>query len=228
MVLSDLKFSKEKVQEICNILEIPYFELNGDIELGSSEKTLLNNEDLNELTEKFCFIGVDGTTTRISDDAESPTQVSISNIMWGIHNMRTHTIKYDQRIVYEARELLEKSSVRTILEIKSVICLMLARNILTKIMVRCYEFKNGEVIFEDNLLEMDLFKLHARIKKGFFVDIDHYKSATEVKHITPKKVGVFRKIANFPLFRYLLIRMSIIVRYNIPWKLKVLYSKNLY
>ena len=127
MVLSDLTFAKEKVQEICDILEIPYFELNGDIALGSTERNLLNNEDLNELTEKFCFIGVDGTTTRISDDAESPTQVSISDVVWGIQNMRTHTIKYDQRIVYEARELLDKSSVRTILEVKSVICLMLAR-----------------------------------------------------------------------------------------------------
>ncbi|MBA7541235.1 hypothetical protein ES705_33542 [subsurface metagenome] len=127
MVLSDLTFAKEKVQEICDILEIPYFELNGDIVLGSTERNLLNNEDLNELTEKFCFIGVDGTTTRISDDAESPTQVSISDVVWGIQNMRTHTIKYDQRIVYEARELLDKSSVRTILEVKSVICLMLAR-----------------------------------------------------------------------------------------------------
>jgi len=127
MVLNDLPFTKEKVQEICNILDIPYSEINGRITLGSTERTLLSNEDINELTENFCFIGVDGTTTRISDDAETPTQVSISNVLWGIREMQTHTINYDQRIVYEARELLDKSSVRTILEIKTVICLLLAR-----------------------------------------------------------------------------------------------------
>ena len=127
MVLNDLTFTKERVQEICDILEIPYSEINSKIKLGSTERTLLRNEDINDLMKNFCFIGVDGTTTRISEDTEAPTQVSISNVLWGIREMQTHTIKYDQRIVYEARELLDKSSVRTILEIKTVICLMLAR-----------------------------------------------------------------------------------------------------
>jgi len=103
MVLNDLTLTKEKVKEICDILEIPHSEINGRITLGSTERTLLSNEDIDYLTENFCFIGVDGTTTRISDDAEAPTQVSISNILWGIRGMQTHTIKYDQRIVYEAR-----------------------------------------------------------------------------------------------------------------------------
>lgn len=105
-------------------------------------------------------------------------------------------------------------------------CVMLTRNILEKIMFRCYEFKNGEVIFEDNLLEMDLFRLHARIKKGFFVSIGHYKSESEVKYISPQRVGILRKIANLPLLRYWLIRISTIARYNIPWKLKVLFNKS--
>jgi hypothetical protein len=107
-------------------------------------------------------------------------------------------------------------------------CLMLTREILDKINFRCHEFKNGEVIFEDNILEMDLFRIRSRFKKGFFVSIEHYRSATEVKHIKPQQVGLLRKIANFPLLRYLLIRMSIMIRYNIPWKLKVIRGKRIF
>lgn len=104
-------------------------------------------------------------------------------------------------------------------------CLMLTRDILEKVKFRCYEFKNGEAIFEDNLLEMDLFRLGSRVKKGFFLSINHYKSATEAAHITPQPVGILRRITNCALARYWLIRVSIMIHYNIPWKLKVLLSK---
>ena len=104
-------------------------------------------------------------------------------------------------------------------------CVMLTRSILEKVKFRCYEFKNGEVIFEDNLLEMDLFRLGSRVKKGFFLYISHYRSATEARHITPQPVGILRKIANCAFARYWLIRASIMIQHNIPWKLKVLLSK---
>ncbi len=104
-------------------------------------------------------------------------------------------------------------------------CVMLTRSILEKVKFRCHEFKNGEVIFEDNLLEVDLFRLGSRVKKGFFLSINHYSSATEFRHITPQPVGILRKIANCAFFRYGLIRVSIMTHYNIPWRLKVLLSK---
>ncbi len=104
-------------------------------------------------------------------------------------------------------------------------CMMLPRSILGKIRFRCYEFKNGEVIFEDNVLEMDLFRLGSRIKKGFFLSISHYTSATEARHITPQPVRILRKITTCAFARYWLIRASIMTRHNIPWKLKVLLSK---
>ena len=103
--------------------------------------------------------------------------------------------------------------------------MMLTRNILEKIRFRCYEFKNGEVIFEDNVLEMDLFRLGSRIKKGFFLSINHYRSVTEARYIAPQPVGMLRKVANFAFARYGLIRASIMTRHNIPWKLKILLSK---
>ena len=104
-------------------------------------------------------------------------------------------------------------------------CVMLTRSILERFKFRCYEFKNGEVMFEDNILEMDLFRLGSRVKKGFFFSLSHYISAAEVKHIAPQPVGILRKIVNCPFVRYWLIRASIIIQRNIPWKLKALLSR---
>ncbi len=104
-------------------------------------------------------------------------------------------------------------------------CVMFTRSILEKVKFRCYEFKNGELIFEDNLLEMDLFRLGSQIKKGFFLSINHYRSATEVRHVTPQPVGIFRKIANCAFVRYALISVSIMIQLNIPWNLKVFLNK---
>ena len=104
-------------------------------------------------------------------------------------------------------------------------CVMLTRSILKKLRFRCYEFKNGEVIFEDNVLEMDLFRSGGRIKKGFFIPITHYENSTEGKHIEPQRLGLWRKIANNNFIRYMLIRTSILTRYNIPWHLKLILNE---
>ena len=104
-------------------------------------------------------------------------------------------------------------------------CVMLTRDILEKLRFRCYEFKSDEVIFEDNVLEMDLFRSGGRIKKGFFIHITHYENSTEGKHIEPQRLGPWRKITNNNFIRYMLIKMSIAARYNIPWHLKVLLSE---
>ena len=104
-------------------------------------------------------------------------------------------------------------------------CVMLNRSVLEKLNFRCYEFKNGEVIFEDNMLEVDLFRLRSRVKKGFFLTINHFDSANKMKQITPRPVGVFRRLSNHQLLRYGLIRASIVCRYNMPWRFKVLISR---
>ncbi len=83
-------------------------------------------------------------------------------------------------------------------------CMLLSRNILEQITIRCLEFKNGEVIFEDNLIELDAFRAKRRIKKGFFVTISHYTSKTEFKRITPRPVDSIRRITEFS-FRQVLL-----------------------
>jgi hypothetical protein len=97
-------------------------------------------------------------------------------------------------------------------------CLLLTREALEKIKFRCYEFSNGQVINEDNVLEMDLFKSGYRIRKGFFLSIDHYISQQEVKPISPQKVGIYRKIMTSSLIRFCLIGISTVIHYNIASK----------
>jgi hypothetical protein len=104
-------------------------------------------------------------------------------------------------------------------------CVMLAREIMERLQFRCYEFKNGETIFEDNVLEMDLFRLGGRARKGFFVAITHYTSPTEARHVTPQPLGLARRAVNLGVIRYVLIRASILVRCNIPWRMKVFLNR---
>ena len=104
-------------------------------------------------------------------------------------------------------------------------CVMLNKRTLEDIDFRCYEFKNGDVIFEDNVLEMDLFRLRRRVRKGFFVPITHHMSPTDSRHIEPQRLGLARRLTNWPPARYVLIRASIALHYNIPWNLKALLSR---
>lgn len=104
-------------------------------------------------------------------------------------------------------------------------CLMLTRNILKKVSFRCYEFKNGQVIFEDNLLEMDLFQMRGKIRKGYFVSIDHYINEKQANHIDPQKVDVIRRVTSSALVRYCLIKASVFLKWNIAWSLKVLLNR---
>lgn len=98
-------------------------------------------------------------------------------------------------------------------------CLMINKKILGKITFRCYEFKNGRVISEDAVLDMDLFKYRARVNKGIFVSNKHYVNSQEYYAIEPQPVSWFRILTNSLLVRYILIRMSILAKYNIARKL---------
>jgi len=104
-------------------------------------------------------------------------------------------------------------------------CVMINRSILEKIRFRCAEFKNGDVMFEDNLLELDSFRLRSKIKRGFFLYVSHYKSANEARNIEPHPVSLYQRIRNSVLVRYVLIRASFVVKRNIPWRLKIIADK---
>jgi len=85
---------------------------------------------------------------------------------------------------------------------------------------RCREFKNGDVLSEDELLDFDLFRLGCRIKKGIFVAIQHYKNSIESNEIHPQKVRGFKSLSHNLFIRYCLIGTSLIVHCNIPLRMK--------
>jgi len=95
-------------------------------------------------------------------------------------------------------------------------CCMLNRRTLEKISFRCLEFKNGEVIL---LQELDLIKLGSKVKKGFFLCINHYKSKNEAKSVDPQPLGLFRSITTSRFVRYILISASIMLRHDISGRL---------
>jgi len=102
-------------------------------------------------------------------------------------------------------------------------CIMINKIILDKITFRCYEFKNGQVIYEDQLLDMDLFSSHARVNRGIFVSIKHYINSQKYYAMEPQPMGWFRAVTNNSLVRYILIRTSILMKYDIAGKLHSLF-----
>jgi hypothetical protein len=102
-------------------------------------------------------------------------------------------------------------------------CVMIRKRLLQEIKFRCYEFPNGQVIFEDNLLEMDSFLAGARIKKGFFVAIEHYFDENNFAGIKPKAVSLSRKLINNPALRYAAVRIAISLKFNFLWDIKKMF-----
>ncbi|MFC1904405.1 glycosyltransferase family A protein [Chloroflexota bacterium] len=101
-------------------------------------------------------------------------------------------------------------------------CLLINREILNKITFRCHEFKNGEMFTEDDLFQMDLFKHRARVNKGIFVSINHYRNNQEYYAIEPQPMGWFRRVTNNLLLRYMVSKMNMLARHHIFHKLRVL------
>ena len=94
-------------------------------------------------------------------------------------------------------------------------CVLINRKTLAKITFRCYEFKNGWVIYEDESLDMDLFSCRARVKKGIFVPIKHYTDSGQCYAIEPQPMGWFRKLTNSLPVRYVMVRMGILFERSI-------------
>lgn len=98
-------------------------------------------------------------------------------------------------------------------------CLMLRQWLLPRINFRCYEFPNGEIIYEDEILDMDAFRNHMKTRKGIFVHIQHYIDRNHYISIAPQSTGWLRAVYNSLIIRYILLKASITTRYNIPRRL---------
>ncbi len=104
-------------------------------------------------------------------------------------------------------------------------CCMLTAAVVKEIVFRCLEFKNGAVISEDSLLELDLIRSGKRIKKWFFLAVSHYENENLAKSVGPQPVGLYRRITHSALVRRLIIGASIAFRRDVGWWLLTLEYK---
>ncbi len=206
--------------------------------MATSEKNYAANL-MNMLTD----YGVRGSV--ISYDIESPyySKDRIWNIASGREAIRKHFLQksYPQYLLFLDLDMtFETSVIRTMLKamqgydvvfsgypfkdegsgLAGCGCVMLTREVLEKIKFHCYEFKNGEVIFEDNLLEMDAYRKGFKINRGYFIGIKHYLSADKFRYGKPHDVIILRKILHNSRIRYFLIRLSVAIKFNVPWFLR--------
>ena len=106
-------------------------------------------------------------------------------------------------------------------------CSLFTRKALEEIIFRCIEFYNHSTIDEGEVLEMDAFSKRLKFKYGFLLAVDHYSTNVNYRHIDPHPVSVLRRISNARLFRYLLLRASVMFKFNIASSLHGLISKRL-
>lgn len=99
-------------------------------------------------------------------------------------------------------------------------CNLIGKEIIGKVKFRCREFKNGVIIEEGNMFEYDTFRKRAKIKKGVFVKIEHYSSLTEKVSVSPRKFSLIKRLMVQPLIRYLIVRISLIVKQDISLKIQ--------
>jgi len=104
-------------------------------------------------------------------------------------------------------------------------CSLLTRSALQRITFRCIEFYNHRVIDEGEILEMDAFSRRLKFKLGYLLSVDHYNTDGSARHIEPHPVGLFRKVSNARLLRYILLKASVKCKYNIPAGLYTLRSR---
>jgi hypothetical protein len=106
--------------------------------------------------------------------------------------------------------------------------LMLNRKAFSLIPIVCREFKNGNALYEDDLLDMAFFQHRIRVKKGIFVANRHYSRRDSFLAIAPQRVTPFRELANALFPRYLILRLSILLKRHIALELHILLSKHVW
>jgi len=99
-------------------------------------------------------------------------------------------------------------------------CTLLSRKILKSVNFRCYEFKNRDALCEDEVLEFDLNRKWRKVKRGIFLNIDHYKRSNEALHIRPQPIPFINRLVNQSWIRYILVRLSILFQRNISFRTK--------
>jgi hypothetical protein len=99
-------------------------------------------------------------------------------------------------------------------------CCLMNRAVAERIRFNCYEYKSGFGITEDMVLELDLITSHVRMRKGFFMKIDHYDSDGRAWSVVPRKMGFYR-ITQSVWIRYLVLKSERVTHWAIGTRLRM-------
>lgn len=95
-------------------------------------------------------------------------------------------------------------------------CTLIKKEIFENVSFRCMEFKHNYHLIEDgNMFEYDAFRKGARFRKGVFVDIGHYVSVNEKVDIKSRKISLQKRFIIHPFLRYLVVKLSLWLKYDI-------------
>lgn len=72
---------------------------------------------------------------------------------------------------------------------------------------------------------MDAFSKRLKFRYGYLLAVDHYDTDGSARHIEPHPVSVLRRISNARLIRYMLVRTSIMLKFNMAGSLHGLISR---
>ncbi len=100
-------------------------------------------------------------------------------------------------------------------------CFMINRKILSKMIFKCYEFRNGQELDDGESIFLELFKYRAKLNKGFFLPIKHYRNSQEYYAVEPQPMRWYQTLTHIQLVRYMLTMAAVLTRYNIARKLHI-------
>jgi len=95
-------------------------------------------------------------------------------------------------------------------------CSLIKRAALINNEFRCLEFKNGQAILGEGIFEMHLFEQKRKIRRGYFLKITHYVNEKKGYTVIPKSLNPIKKLTNLLFIRYLLLKISILIHFDIP------------
>ena len=104
-------------------------------------------------------------------------------------------------------------------------CFMINRKILSKMTFKCYEFRNGQELDDGESIFLELFRYRAKLNKGFFLPIKHYRNSQEYYAVEPQPMRWYETLTHIQLVRYMLTMAAVLTRYNIARKLHILFHR---
>ncbi len=117
-------FHKQIIGQILEICGVKFDLFPQSFQLNSTPNDVLTQDQINNIINKFSIIGIDGTAGELSPgDSYSPIWLSVAAVEYDINEIR----KYTNQFLMDPSYGLSYSTIRTAMELRSLICLLKAK-----------------------------------------------------------------------------------------------------